>query len=195
MEKDSRRKRHRESKNDDEEGDYSSDEEESYETTVQRPFKQRRPRQQEQGPHGEESRQEPELPVAPTLDEFRQDPNLYRPRREWFRCSSRKGVGLDSSFFIPEVYFGEEYDSALHNCIRRGHVDAAQKLILEGKDAKLPDAIRIGIAEGMQDFTMSLKDLIDKELIDRPTAFEVAPNKDALKMALKGIQVSQPVII
>lgn len=70
-----------------------------------------------------------------------------------------------------------------------------QKLILEGKDAKLPDAIRIGIAEGMQDFTMSLKDLIDKELIDRPTAFEVAPNKDALKMALKGIQVSQPGII
>jgi twitching motility protein PilT len=70
-----------------------------------------------------------------------------------------------------------------------------QKLILEGKDAKLPDAIRIGIAEGMQDFTMSLKELIDKELIDRPTAFEVAPNKDALKMALKGIQVSQPGII
>ena len=132
MEKDSRRKRHRESTNDDEEGDYSNDEEESYENTVQRPFKQRRPRQQEQGPHGEESRQEPELPVAPTLDEFRQDPNLYRPRREWFRCSSRNGVGLDSSFFIPEVYFGEEYDSALHNCIRRGHVDAAQKLILEG---------------------------------------------------------------
>lgn len=70
-----------------------------------------------------------------------------------------------------------------------------QKLVLEGMDAKLPDAIRIGIAEGMQDFTMSLKDLIDRELIDRPTAFAVAPNKDALKMALKGIEVSQPGII
>jgi len=70
-----------------------------------------------------------------------------------------------------------------------------QKLVLEGKDSKLPDAIRIGAAEGMQDFTMSLKDLIDRELIDRPTAFAVAPNKDALKMALKGIQVSQPGII
>jgi twitching motility protein PilT len=70
-----------------------------------------------------------------------------------------------------------------------------QKLVLEGKDSKLPDAIRIGAAEGMQDFTMSLKDLIDKELIDRPTAFAVAPNKDALKMALKGIEVSQPGII
>lgn len=70
-----------------------------------------------------------------------------------------------------------------------------QKLVLEGKDSKLPDAIRIGAAEGMQDFTMSLKKLIDMELIDRPTAFAVAPNKDALKMALKGIEVSQPGII
>ncbi len=70
-----------------------------------------------------------------------------------------------------------------------------QKLVLEGKDSKLPDAIRIGAAEGMQDFTMSLKTLIDLELIDRPTAFAVAPNKDALKMALKGISVSQPGII
>ncbi|MCA9191621.1 MAG: PilT/PilU family type 4a pilus ATPase [Planctomycetales bacterium] len=70
-----------------------------------------------------------------------------------------------------------------------------QKLVLEGKDSKLPDAIRIGAAEGMQDFTMSLKGLIDSELIDRPTAFAVAPNKDALKMALKGIEVSQPGII
>jgi twitching motility protein PilT len=70
-----------------------------------------------------------------------------------------------------------------------------KKLVLEGHDAKLPDAIRIGAEDGMQDFTMSLKQLIDDELIDRPTAFEVAPNKDALKMALKGIDVKAPGII
>jgi twitching motility protein PilT len=69
------------------------------------------------------------------------------------------------------------------------------KLVLEGQDNKLPDAIRIGAAEGMQDFTMSLKQLIDDELIDRPTAFAVAPNPDALKMAIKGINVAQPGII
>ena len=62
-----------------------------------------------------------------------------------------------------------------------------RKLVLEGQDHKLPDAIRIGAEDGMQDFTMSLKDLVDKELIDRPTAFSVAPNPEALKMALKGI--------
>jgi twitching motility protein PilT len=64
-----------------------------------------------------------------------------------------------------------------------------QKLILEAEDHKLPDAIRIGADEGMQDFTMSLKKLVDDELIDRNTAFSVAPNQDALKMALKGIGV------
>ncbi len=70
-----------------------------------------------------------------------------------------------------------------------------RKLILESQDEKLADAIRIGAEEGMQDFTMSLKQLIDDELIDRKTAFQVAPNKEALKMALKGIYVSQPGIL
>ncbi|MBM4002501.1 MAG: PilT/PilU family type 4a pilus ATPase [Planctomycetes bacterium] len=70
-----------------------------------------------------------------------------------------------------------------------------KKLVLELQDHKLPDAIRIGAEDGMQDFTMSLKHLIDDQLIDRPTAFEVAPNPDALKMALKGINVSQPGIL
>ena len=70
-----------------------------------------------------------------------------------------------------------------------------RKLILEEEDFKLPDAIRIGAEDGMQDFTMSLKSLVDLELIDRPTAFAVAPNVEALKMALKGIDVSQPGIL
>ncbi len=67
-----------------------------------------------------------------------------------------------------------------------------KKLVLEAENAKLPDAVRMGQADGMQDFTISLKQLIDDDLIDRPTAFEVAPNAEALKMALKGIYVSQP---
>ncbi len=38
-----------------------------------------------------------------------------------------------------------------------------RKLILEGQDEKLADAIRIGKEEGMQDFTMSLKTLVDED--------------------------------
>src|SRR5215217_6070847 len=50
-----------------------------------------------------------------------------------------------------------------------------QKAILEENDQKLPDIIRIGKHDGMQDFTMSLKQLVDDELIDREVAMEVAP--------------------
>jgi twitching motility protein PilT len=70
-----------------------------------------------------------------------------------------------------------------------------RKLLLEKSDEKLSDAIRIGYAEGMQDFTKSLKDLVQAKKIDRATAFEVAPNVEALKMALKGIEVKEPGIL
>jgi twitching motility protein PilT len=70
-----------------------------------------------------------------------------------------------------------------------------RKLLIEGKDDKLPDAIRIGAGEGMQDFTQSLVDLVRRDLIDRAVALEVAPNVDALKMELKGMAVSQPGIL
>jgi twitching motility protein PilT len=70
-----------------------------------------------------------------------------------------------------------------------------QKLVLEGQDRKLSDAIRIGVEEGMQDFTMSLKQLIDDKMIHPNTAFSVAPNPDALRMAIKGIDVRAPSIL
>ena len=65
------------------------------------------------------------------------------------------------------------------------------KLILEEEDEKLADAIRLGGGDNMQDFNMSLKDLIDKELVAQDVAMEVSPNKQQLKMILKGIDVSQ----
>ncbi len=70
-----------------------------------------------------------------------------------------------------------------------------RKLLLSEQDDKLSDAIRIGKEEGMQDFTMSLKDLVMRDMIDRATAFEVAPNPESLKMALKGIEVADPGIL
>lgn len=69
------------------------------------------------------------------------------------------------------------------------------KLILEEEDARLGAAIRVGAEDGMQNFTQSLKKLVDDELIDREVALEVAPNREELKMALKGINVSQGGII
>ncbi len=70
-----------------------------------------------------------------------------------------------------------------------------RKLILNEEDNKLSDAIRIGKDDGMQDFTDSLKALVQAEMIERHTAFEVAPSPEALKMALKGITIAQPGIL
>ena len=64
-----------------------------------------------------------------------------------------------------------------------------KKLILEGKDEKLSAAIRLGKEEGMQLFNDSIYHFIKKEYIDRPTAFEVSPNVEELKMMIKGIDV------
>jgi len=66
-----------------------------------------------------------------------------------------------------------------------------RKLVLEEEDHRLTDAIRVGAEDGMQDFTQSLKILVDDEMIDREVAMEVAPNREQLKMALKGIDVAQ----
>jgi twitching motility protein PilT len=70
-----------------------------------------------------------------------------------------------------------------------------RKLISEGEDNKLPDAIRIGYLEGMVDFTENLRQLVERGDIDKPTALEVAPSPEQLKMALKGIKVSTPGIL
>jgi len=66
-----------------------------------------------------------------------------------------------------------------------------RKLVIEEEDAKLADAVRLGSQDGMQDFNMSLKSLIDQELISQDVAMEVSPNRQQLKMVLKGIDVAQ----
>eukprot|EP00456_Euglypha_rotunda_P051359 TRINITY_DN414_c0_g1_i1.p1 TRINITY_DN414_c0_g1~~TRINITY_DN414_c0_g1_i1.p1 ORF type:complete len:390 (-),score=115.03 TRINITY_DN414_c0_g1_i1:1435-2604(-) len=70
-----------------------------------------------------------------------------------------------------------------------------RKLILEHTDEKLPAAIRIGKAEGMQQFNDSLYHFITKELVSRADAFEISPNVEELKMMLKGINVKSSGIL
>ena len=70
-----------------------------------------------------------------------------------------------------------------------------RELIIKAEDKKLPDAIKIGFLEGMLDFTESLTQLVLRGDVDRAAALEVAPNPEALKMALKGIKVAQPGIL
>jgi twitching motility protein PilT len=70
-----------------------------------------------------------------------------------------------------------------------------RKLILNEEDIKLAQAIRLGKEEGMVDFTESLRRLVVDEKVERATAFEVAPNHEMLRMALKGITLPEAGIL
>ena len=70
-----------------------------------------------------------------------------------------------------------------------------RKLIMEEKDEKLAQAIQIGKEEGMQKFNDSLQSFVERDFISRAVAFEVSPNAEELKMALKGINVKGSAIL
>ena len=94
--------------------------------------------------------------------------------------------GIVAQKLLPSI---KEGVSRVPTCEIMTFNPIVRKLLQEGEDNKLSDAIRLSANEGMQDFTMSLKELVNTRMIDRATAFEVAPNPEALKMALKGIEV------
>ncbi|MGH7170485.1 MAG: type IV pilus twitching motility protein PilT [Gemmataceae bacterium] len=70
-----------------------------------------------------------------------------------------------------------------------------RKLIAEGEDLKLGDAIKMFYNEGMVDFTENLRLLVENGEVDKSTALEFAPDPEKLKMAFKGIKVSAPGIL
>src|SRR6516165_4923181 len=70
-----------------------------------------------------------------------------------------------------------------------------KKLIAEGEDLKLHDAIKMFYNEGMVDFTENLRQLVERGEVDKATALEFAPDPEKLKMAFKGIKVSAPGIL
>ncbi len=65
-----------------------------------------------------------------------------------------------------------------------------KKLISDEREADLPSVIRACQNEGMQDFTESLRELVEKEWVDYKVALDYAPNREELKMAMKGIRTS-----
>jgi twitching motility protein PilT len=66
-----------------------------------------------------------------------------------------------------------------------------KELIVKEEDKKIGDAIRICAQEGMVELNDHLRQLVEAGEIERSIAIEVAPNPEALKMALKGIKVMQ----
>jgi Tfp pilus assembly pilus retraction ATPase PilT len=67
-------------------------------------------------------------------------------------------------------------------------------MITEGREADLPSVIRSSQHEGMQDLTYELVRLVKEGLIDPKDAYKYAPNKDELKMVMKGISTTDGIL-
>jgi twitching motility protein PilT len=96
--------------------------------------------------------------------------------------------GIICQILLPSVAEGVDRVPALE--ILRTNASVRQ-LIEENRELELPDVIRAGGQAGMQTFTSSLIDLIDRDMIDPRIAYEVAPNAEELKMHMKGISANQ----
>jgi twitching motility protein PilT len=92
-----------------------------------------------------------------------------------------------SQILLPSLKEGVDRIPAVEVLIAN---PAARKLIAEEREADLPSVIRSSVGEGMQDLTFNLCEMIKQGLIDPKDAFMHAPNKEELKMALKGIKTS-----
>jgi twitching motility protein PilT len=68
---------------------------------------------------------------------------------------------------------------------------AVRKMIRDGDDAGLAPLIASDKDYGMHDFTHDLARLVREEWVDPKIAYEVAPSPEALKMAIRGIDVKQ----
>ena len=62
-----------------------------------------------------------------------------------------------------------------------------RQLILEERDSEMPEIIRSHTEVGMQSFTQSMFELINKDYVDPKVAYAATPNADELKMLMKGI--------
>ncbi len=67
--------------------------------------------------------------------------------------------------------------------------------IREGQDDDLPAVINQSTGEGMHSFTQSLGKLVNDEWIDLQTALDYAPNREALKSMVRGVQVQASTLV
>lgn len=100
-------------------------------------------------------------------------------------------AGIVCQILLPSCAEGVKRIPAMEVLIATG---MARKLIREAEDNKLDEVIAAGATQGMISFTTSFTNLVVEGWITHNTAYEFAPNQDALKMALKGISVKQGII-
>lgn len=72
---------------------------------------------------------------------------------------------------------------------------SVKKLISEGREVDLPNVIRASQEKGMEYLTDNLCELVKNGSVDPKDAYQYAPNREELKMALKGIKTTSSGIL
>jgi len=101
-------------------------------------------------------------------------------------------TAIISQVLLPSIREGIDRMPALEILLAN---PAVRKLISDGREGDLPSVIRSCQQEGMQDLTDNLCELVKDGSIDPKDAYKYAPNKDELKMALKGIRTTSSGIL
>lgn len=97
-----------------------------------------------------------------------------------------------SQILLPSIKKGVERIPAVEILLANPTV---KRLISEEREADLSSVIRSCQNEGMQDLTYNLAELIKDGSIEPKEAYYYAPNKEELKMALKGIRTADSGIL
>ena len=101
-------------------------------------------------------------------------------------------TAIISQVLLPSIKEGIDRIPAMEILLAN---PAVRKLISDGRESDLPSVIRSSQQEGMQDLTYNLCELVKDGSIDPKDAYKYAPNKDELKMALKGIRTTSSGIL
>lgn len=100
--------------------------------------------------------------------------------------------GIMAQMLLPGIQPHAKRVPAIEIMIANASV---RKLLSEEREEDIPTVIKSCQNEGMQDFTESLRSLVERELIDLDTALTYATNKEELRMALKGIRATAGAIL
>lgn len=134
------------------------------------------------------------LHTADTMQSFARILEFFPSHEHSFlRSSLAAGLkGVMAQRLLPSVKPGVSRVPATEVLLNNSTV--ADK-IREGEDEDLPAIMAGSSQEGMHSFTDSLAALVERDLIDLKTAERYAPNADALRSRVRGINVKADVLV
>ncbi len=129
------------------------------------------------------------LHTADTMQSFARMLEFFPSSEHTFiRSSMANGLkAVMAQRLLPSVRKGTDRIPATEVLLNSPTV---QDKIREGEDEDMPAIINSSEHEGMHSFTQSLARLVEEDWVDLRTAERYAPNRDALRSKIRGIEVA-----